>query len=197
MKAQEISRLIGTLVIGLILGVGITPLHAEDPIAATGEILKVCIDSKTGVIRAASKCTKTERKTILGGVGAKGDKGDTGEVGIKGEIGATGDVGATGATGSTGATGAQGATGFTGATGAQGSQGCTGATGATGSLSGLRTRSVTYLSTGFGFGSCSTFSFGGPSLLDGQTSISAYGSSISLNKHCTNLTESTISVYAP
>ena len=197
MKAQEIPRLIGTLVIGLILGVGITPLHAEDPIAATGEILKVCIDSKTGVIRVASKCTKTERKTILGGVGAKGDKGDTGEVGIKGEIGATGDVGATGATGSTGATGAQGATGFTGATGAQGSQGCTGATGATGSLSGLRTRSVTYLSTGFGFGSCSTFSFGGPSLLDGQTSISAYGSSISLNKHCTNLTESTISVYAP
>ena len=90
MKAQEISRLIGTLVIGLILGVGITPLHAEDPIAATGEILKVCIDSKTGVIRAASKCTKTERKTILGGVGAKGDKGDTGEVGIKGEIGAVG-----------------------------------------------------------------------------------------------------------
>lgn len=185
MKAQEIPRLIGTLVIGLILGVGITPLHAEDPIAATGEILKVCIDSKTGVIRVASRCTKTERKTILGGVGANGDKGDTGEVGIKGEIGATGDVGATGATGSTGATGAQG------------SQGFTGATGATGSLSGLRTRSVTYLSTGFGFGSCSTFSFGGPSLLDGQTSISAYGSSISLNKHCTNLTESTISVYAP
>lgn len=194
MKAHEFTRLIGVLVIGLFIGTGIAPLHAEDISSAAGEILKVCIDTKTGVIRVATKCTKTERKTVLGGVGAKGDKGDTGDVGMKGEIGATGDVGAIGATG---LTGAQGMIGERGATGLTGMQGIQGYTGATGSLSGLRTRSVTYLSTGFGFGSCSTFSFGGPSLLDGQTSISAYGSSISLNKHCTNLTESTISVYAP
>ena len=116
MKAREISRLIGVLVIGFLFGTGITPLHAEDPVTSTGEVLKVCIDTKTGVIRVATKCTKTERKTVLGGVGAKGDKGDTGAVGETGETGATGEVGAIGATGLTGATGAVGATGLTGAT---------------------------------------------------------------------------------
>lgn len=146
MKAREITRLIGVLVIGFLFGTGITPLHAEDPVASTGEVLKVCIDTKTGVIRVATKCTKTERKTVLGGVGAKGDKGDTGAVGETGETGATGEVGAIGATGLTGATGAVGATGLTGATGATGSQGFTGATGATGSLSGLSTRRIDYLS---------------------------------------------------
>ena len=146
MKAREITRLIGVLVIGFLFGTGITPLHAEDPVTSTGEVLKVCIDTKTGVIRVATKCTKTERKTVLGGVGAKGDKGDTGAVGETGETGATGEVGAIGATGLTGATGAVGATGLTGATGATGSQGFTGATGATGSLSGLSTRRIDYLS---------------------------------------------------
>ena len=146
MKAREITRLIGVLVIGFVFGTGITPLHAEDPVTSTGEVLKVCIDTKTGVIRVATKCTKTERKTVLGGVGAKGDKGDTGAVGETGETGATGEVGAIGATGLTGATGAVGATGLTGATGATGSQGFTGATGATGSLSGLSTRRIDYLS---------------------------------------------------
>lgn len=197
MKAQEISRLIGTLVIGLILGVGITPLHAEDPIAATGEILKVCIDSKTGVIRVASKCTKTERKTILGGVGAKGDKGNTGDVGAKGEAGATGDVGAIGATGSTGsngtngATGATGATGLTGATGAQGSQGFTGATG---SMSGLRTSTITTWSPSSFLGLCGSFGY---YALSPSTSLSTFGSSISLNKSCIGFSSSSVTVYAP
>ena len=153
-KAHKLTRLIGVLVIGLLIGTGITPLHAEDPTTVTGEILRVCIENKTGVIRVATKCTKTERKTILGGVGAKGDKGDTGEVGAMGETGATGNVGSIGATGPTGA---QGMIGERGATGLTGMQGIQGYTGATGSLSGLRTQSISYLTNSYfgclGFGS--------------------------------------------
>ena len=182
MKASEITRLIGVLVIGFLFGTGITPLHAEDPVASTGEVLKVCIDTKTGVIRVATKCTKTERKTVLGGVGAKGDKGDTGAVGATGETGATGEVGAVGATG------------LTGATGATGSQGFTGATGATGSLSGLRTKSITVWEQSYG-SSCSSYGF---SALNGNTSISSYtGGTLKFNKSCSNLNSSSVTVYAP
>jgi hypothetical protein len=206
MKAREVIRLLGVLVIGFLFGLGITPLNAVDPVATAGEILKVCIDTKSGVIRVATKCTKTERKTVLGGVGATGEKGETGAVGATGATGETGVTGATGVQGPAGTNGINGAVGekglqgekgITGATGVQGPQGFTGATGAQGSMSGLRTRSLTYLSTGFSFGSCSSFSIGGPSLLNGQTSLSTYGSSISLNKQCTNLSETTITVYAP
>ena len=94
MNVKELSRLVTVLVIGFLFGSGLTPLHAEDPV--TGEILKVCINTKSGAIRVANKCANTERKTVLGGVGAKGDKGDTGATGEKGETGATGATGATG-----------------------------------------------------------------------------------------------------
>jgi hypothetical protein len=124
-----------TLIIGFVLGVGGTlPSNAEEtpaPVAVQGEILKVCINLKTGVIRVSNRCdSKTERKTVLGGAGAQGAKGDKGE------------------------------TGATGLTGAQGPQGFTGATGATGSISGLRTQNIDFLSgSSFGcpgFGSSKT-----------------------------------------
>jgi hypothetical protein len=134
-----------TLIIGFFLGMGGTlPSNAEEtpaPVVVQGEILKICINLKTGVIRVSNKCdTKTERKTVLGGAGAQGAKGD------KGEIGAIGLTGDTGPQGPQGPQGIQGERGVTGLTGAQGPQGYTGATGATGSISGLRTVSIDFLS---------------------------------------------------
>ena len=201
MKARELTRLIGVLVIGFLLGAGITPLNAVDPVASTGEILKVCINTKTGALRVANKCTSAERKTVLGGVGAKGDKGDVGEKGATGDTGAVGETGAqgpagtNGINGATGATGLQGEKGATGATGAQGPQGFTGSTGATGSVASLRTRSISFLHPGGFSGFCS--SFGGTSYLNGNTSISVFGGSVTLNKSCSNLLESSITVYVP
>ena len=201
MKARELTRLIGVLVIGFLLGAGITPLNAVDPVASTGEILKVCINTKTGALRVANKCTSAERKTVLGGVGAKGDKGDVGEKGATGATGAVGETGAQGPAGTNGINGAAGATGLqgekgaTGATGAQGPQGFTGSTGATGSVASLRTRSISFLQPGGFGGFCS--SFGGTSYLNGNTSISVFGGSVTLNKSCSNLLESNITVYVP
>ena len=144
MKIKEVTRLLAVLIVGFIFGSGLTPLHAEDPVPA-GEILNVCINKKTGALRVANKCTTAERKTVLGGVGArgeKGDKGDTGATGLTGETGAVGPQGAQGPAGTNGVNGAQGERGLTGATGAQGPQGFTGATGATGSVASLRTRTI-------------------------------------------------------
>ena len=167
--SKKVFTPILTLLIGFALGVtGTVPSNAEDPVPVVqGEILKVCINLKTGVIRVSSKCdTKTERKTVLGGTGAqgaKGDKGDTGATGATGETGAKGDTGTQGPAGTNGINGATGATGpqgEKGATGLQGPQGFTGATGATGSLSGLRTESIDFLSGSIfgcpGFGTSKT-----------------------------------------
>ena len=151
MNARELTRLIGVLVIGFLLGSGISPLNAADPVSTTGEILKVCINTKTGAIRVASKCTSAERKTVLGGVGAKGEKGDTGAAGEKGDTGAQGPAGTNGINGATGATGPQGEKGTTGA---QGPQGFTGATGATGSMSGLKRETIYYYEGKFGSSWC-------------------------------------------
>ena len=151
-----------TLLIGFVLGMGGTlPSSAEEtpaPVVVQGEILKVCINLKTGVIRVSNKCdAKTERKTVLGGAGAQGAKGEKGDTGA---TGATGATGLTGATGPQGLQGIQGERGATGLTGAQGPQGFTGATGATGSISGLRTQSIDFLSASSigcpGFGSSKT-----------------------------------------
>ena len=148
MNIKEVTRLLAVLIVGFIFGSGLTPLHAEDPVPA-GEILNVCINKKTGALRVANKCTTAERKTVLGGVGArgeKGDKGDTGATGLTGETGAVGPQGVQGPAGINGVNGAQGERGITGATGAQGPQGFTGATGATGSIAGMSTRSLNFLS---------------------------------------------------
>lgn len=139
-----------TLILGFILGIGGSlPSNAEDPAPVLqGEILKVCIHLKTGVIRVSSKCdTKTERKTVLGGTGAQGAKGDKGDMGATGQTGTTGAVGLTGATGQQGP---QGERGIMGSTGVQGPQGFTGATGATGSVSGLRRTNITFLTNDYG-----------------------------------------------
>ena len=210
-----------TLLIGFALGVtGTLPSNAEDPAPVVqGEILKVCINLKTGVIRVANKCdTKTERKTILGGVGAqgaKGDKGDTGATGAtgaigaqgpqgsigatgpqgeRGLIGATGAIGAQGPQGSIGATGPQGERGLTGATGAIGPQGERGLTGATGSMSGLRTQSIKDWDKDI-FGSCSTIF--GVAMLGGNTSLSQYSNTITLNKSCVSMSYRNVTVYVP
>jgi hypothetical protein len=197
MKLKEITRLLAVLVVGFVFGSGVTPLHAEDPVP-TGEILNVCINKKTGALRVANKCTTAERKTVLGGVGArgeKGDKGDTGATGLTGETGATGLQGPTGTNGINGAQGERGPQGERGLTGATGAQGPQGFTGATGSVASLRTRSISFMQAGGFSGFCS--SFGGTSFLNGNTSISVIGNSISLNKSCSNLLETTITVYAP
>ena len=191
MNARELTRLIGALVIGFLLGSGISPLNAADPISSTGEILKVCINTKTGAIRVASKCTSAERKTVLGGVGATGEKGDTGATGEKGDTGAQGPAGTNGINGATGATGPQGEKGTTGA---QGPQGFTGATGATGSLASLRTKSITVWEQSY-ISSCGGYS--GFTVLNSNTSLSTFLGSLSLNKSCSTLYPSNVTVYAP
>lgn len=150
------------------LGLGIaaadeTPSPVTTSTEPQGEILSVCIDKKTGVIRAASSCKKTERATTLGGVGPKGAKGDKGEIG---------------------------------ATGAQGIRGLTGLTGATGSISGLRTQSIKVWEQGLSlYSSCDTiFGF---AALNGKTTISISGNTVSLNKSCSTLNSSTVTVYTP
>ena len=207
------------LVVGLLAGfvgsmVGLsanTASVAEE--AAQGEVLTVCIDKKSGAIKVANKCSKQERKTTLGGVGPqgvqgeKGDKGDVGPVGPQGVQGERGLVGPQGERGLTGATGPQGPQGpqgerglvgpqgergLTGATGAQGPQGLTGATG---QVTGLRTRSITVWTQDYS-SFCSSFL--GFSALNGNTSLSTgFGGTISLNKSCSTLFPSTVTVYAP
>jgi hypothetical protein len=196
MKLKEVTRLLAVLIVGFIFGSGVTPLHAEDPVP-TGEILNVCINKKTGALRVANKCTTAERKTVLGGVGArgeKGDKGDTGATGLTGETGATGPQGPAGTNGINGAQGERGPQGERGLTGPQGPQGFTGATGATGSVASLRTRSITVWEQSFGSFCSSLFGF---TVLNGNTSLSTFGNSISLNKSCSTLSSSNVTVYAP
>ena len=79
-----------TLLLGFTLGfTGVLPGYAEDPSpVAQGEILKVCINLKNGAIRVSNKCdTKTERKTVLGGVGGQGPQGVKGDTGVTGAAG--------------------------------------------------------------------------------------------------------------
>ena len=132
-----------------------------------GEIISVCIDKKTGVIRASTSCKKTERKTVLGGAGAQGAKGDKGDVGA------------------TGATGTQGLPGINGLNGA------TGATGATGSVSGLRTESIDFLS-GSSYG-CP--GFGTSKTVLTSVSLASFTSSPTLLRTSTTLNGCTATVY--
>jgi hypothetical protein len=173
--------------IGSVIGMSLnTASFAEN--VPQGEVLTVCINKKTGVIRVINKCTKEERKTTLGGVGPQGPQGE------KGDKGETGAVGATGATGPQGPTGATGATGTQGPQGPQGERGFTGATGAAGSVLGLRTQSIPVWTQDI-FGSCSSFL--GFSALGGDTSLSQFGGTISLNKRCVSMSSRNITVFVP
>jgi hypothetical protein len=107
-----------------------------------GDLLKVCIDKKTGVIRASGKCKTTEKSYSLGGPGPQGpqgEKGDTGAIGPQGIQGVKGDMGL------------QGLKGIQGDRGLQGPQGVQGFTGPTGAVTGLRTENIDFLS-GSAFG---------------------------------------------
>jgi len=122
MTKNESTKVSLALFAGILIGsLGIGIATADEtptptPTVVQGEVISVCIDKKTGVIRASTSCKKTERATVLGGAGAQGPKGEKGD---------------------TGATGAQGLPGL---------QGLPGATGATGSVSGLRTETIDFLS---------------------------------------------------
>jgi hypothetical protein len=185
--------IISALIVGWLLGTsGVIVSKAEEITPAPvvqGEILNVCINKKSAVIRASNKCdAKTERKTVLGGVGSQGEVGPQGE---RGELGATGPQGIQGLKGDQGVQGTQG---VVGERGAQGSQGFTGATGATGSVSGLRTKSIQVWQKDF-LGSCS--SLFGIAMLSGDTNLSQYSNTISLNKRCVSMSSSNVTVYAP
>jgi len=185
---------IGIAVLSLVIGIGIGtsvngPAQAEEtitvPAAPQGDLLKVCIDNKSGTIRAASKCKSGERAYVLGGPGPRGPQGVQGQTGLTGPQGPKGDTGPKGDQGIQGAKGDQGI---------QGAQGFTGATGATGSVSGLRTKSIQVWQKDI-FGSCS--SLFGIAMLSGDTSLSQYSNTISLNKRCVSMSTSNVTVYAP
>ena len=176
--------------VGSVIGISANTASVAEEVAQ-GEVLTVCINKKTGAIKVANKCSKGERQTTLGGVGPQGPRGEKGD---KGDTGAVGATGATGPQGATGATGPQGATGATGAQGPQGERGFTGATGAPGSVLGLRTQSIPVWTQDI-FGSCSSFL--GFSALGSDTSLSQFGSTISLNKRCVSMSSRNVTVFVP
>ena len=192
MTKNEITKVCTALFAGILIGsLGLGMATAEETPTPTstaapvpqGAVISVCIDKKTGVMRAASTCKKTERSYVLGGpgpVGPKGDVGPQGLVGPQGTQGVKGDVGPQG---------------LVGPQGVVGPQGMTGATGSTGSVSGLRSKSITVWEQSFGGGSCSGYL--GFTALNGNTSLSSYGSTISLNKSCSTLYPSSVTVYVP
>lgn len=190
MKRIHWSFALVTLAFGFFLGSSTfgTAIAADPTPAAAieqGDLLKVCIDKKSGVIRSSTKCKATEKAYILGGPGPQGVQGE------KGEVGATGPVGPQGITG---AIGPQGLQGDRGIQGVQGQQGFTGPTGATGTVSGLRTKSIQIWSQDL-FGSCGTLF--GISMLGSDTSLRQSGSTISLSKSCVSMSYSNQTVYVP
>ena len=168
MTKNESAKVSFALIAGILIGsLGVGIATAEEtpsptPTIVQGEVISVCIDKKTGVIRAATSCKKTDRKTVLGGAGAQGPKCDKGD---------------------------------TGAQGAQGIQGERGLVGSTGSVTGLRTKSISVWEQSYGSSFCGGYS--GFTVLNGNTSLSTFGSSISLNKSCSTLYPSSVTVYVP
>jgi hypothetical protein len=194
--------------VGSVIGISVNTASVAEEVTQ-GEVLNVCINKKTGAIKVAKKCSKEERKTTLGGVGpqgVQGEKGDIGEIGPVGAQGPKGDIGPkgeqgfqgiqgpVGLQGPKGDIGLQGIQGPIGVQGRQGDRGFIGATGPTGFVSGLRTQSIEVWSRDI-FGSCS--SFFGFSALSANTSLSQFGSTISLNKSCISMSSRNVTVYVP
>jgi hypothetical protein len=104
MTKNESTKVSIALFAGILIGsLGFGNATADEtpaPTVVQGEVISVCIDKKTGVIRAVASCKKTERKTVLGGTGAQGPKGDKGDTGTMGATGPAGIQGLTGAAGS-------------------------------------------------------------------------------------------------
>ncbi len=102
MRRFHWSFAIATLIFGFFLGTSTfgSAIAADPTSSATfeqGESLKVCIDKKSGVIRAASKCKTIERAYVLGGPGPQGEPGEKGDVGERGPQGERGQIGPAGA----------------------------------------------------------------------------------------------------
>lgn len=191
MNRKSGITVIGSLLIGFLVGVSTTGTAiAEDVPVATaapqGDFLKVCIDKKSGVIRASAKCKSTEKAYSLGGPGPQGPKGDQGIQGIQG---IQGDQGLKGDTG------IQGIQGLQGEKGIQGDRGLTGLTGATGTVSGLRTKSINVWEQYFGSDTC--LSYAGFSVLNGNTTLSTFLGTTSLKKSCSTLSSTSVTVYVP
>jgi len=191
MTKNESTKFSIALFAGILIGsLGLGNATAEEtptptPIATPveqGDVISVCIDKKTGVMRAVSTCKKTERSYVLGGPGPKGPKGDVGPQGL---------VGPAGPQGSKGDVGPQG---IVGPQGPQGLQGMTGATGPTGSVSGLRSSTITVWEPSSFLGSCGSFGY---YALSPSTNLSQFGSTISLSKSCISFNSRSVSVYAP
>jgi hypothetical protein len=78
--------------------------------------LRACANEKTGALRLAGRCTKSERRVSWNTVGPRGSRGIQGIQGVKGAKGETGAKGESGAKGDTGAKGDEGDTGGIGPT---------------------------------------------------------------------------------
>ena len=190
-RNQTPIAIVIALIVGWLVGTsGVISSKAEEVSTAPvvqGEILNVCINKKTGVIRVASKCdTKAERKTVLGGVGPRGEVGPQGAQGV---------AGPTGPAGPKGDTGAQGIQGVQGEKGIQGDRGLTGLTGPAGSVSGLRTKSITVWEQYLGSDTC--LSYSGFSVLNANTNLTTFLGSTSLKKSCSTLSPSNVTVFVP
>ena len=133
MTKNESTKVSIALFAGILIGsLGLGMATAEEtplPIAPQGDLLKVCIDKKSGAIRSSTTCKKTEKPYALGGPGVQGIQGVKGDVGPQGLTGPVGPQGSAGPTGSAGPAGPAG------------------------SLSGLRTVTLDYL-TGYYFNWC-------------------------------------------
>lgn len=181
------------LIVGWLLGTsGVISSKAEEVTSAPvvqGEILNVCINKKTGVIRAVNKCdAKAERKTVLGGVGPRGEVGPQGEQGV---------AGPTGPTGPKGDTGAQGIQGIQGVKGLQGERGLVGLTGPAGSVSGLRTKEISILKSELS-NTCFDSAYFGISVLNARTTLtSSQYTGTTFSKSCSNLSSSSVTVFVP
>jgi hypothetical protein len=92
--------------------------------AAVGsqEQISVCVNKQTGIMRMSNKCTKAERKVLLGITGPQGPKGDLGPQGIQGEKGDQGPQGMQGTQGLDGPQGPRGLAGLRGPVGPSSTQ---------------------------------------------------------------------------
>jgi hypothetical protein len=186
-NSQTPIAIVIALIVGWLLGTsGVIASKAEEVTPAPvvqGEILSVCINKKTGMIRAASKCVaKTERKTVLGGVGAQGDVGPQGEQGV---VGPKGEAGT------------QGIQGIQGQKGLQGDRGLVGLTGPTGSVSGLRTKEISILKSELS-NTCFDSAYFGISILNARTTLtSSQYTGTTFSKSCSNLSSSSVTVFVP
>jgi len=143
-------------------------------------VLKTQIKSLQGqVVTLQDKVVALESAPEI----AKGEKGDTGTEGPQGERGLTG---------ATGSQGLQGIQGVVGATGLQGERGFVGATGATGTVSGLKTKSIDFLSADW---LCS--GYGSSQKVVTAVSYSKYDTYSPINVTTKTISGCTLTVYTP